>query len=271
MANTPGYRVDGELWRSGTGVVHLAEDVVLGRRVVVKSPHASMMRDRRFRERFVREFRMMAAVDHPHVVPVYAVGGSGEHMFAVMPYVRGGDLRSVLDAHGPLPLEAAVAVTGQIADALDHVHALGIVHRDVNPRNILLAGTDGAKALLTDFGLAVDTRGGAAAPLVPGAGTPGYSAPEQAAGGPVDHRADVYSLARVALSCLTGAVPDADGRFPDRDAARSLRSRRDLPARTAEAFARATSADPRERFGSCGAFAASWRSGHRRAVRPVGA
>jgi serine/threonine protein kinase len=238
----PGYRIKGELARSGTSVVHLAEDERLGRRVVVKSLREQLARDDRFRERFLCEARVVAGLDHPHVVPVYAVGDVAGALFVVMPYIRGGDLQTLLDQHGRLGLERTASIVTQTAQALDHVHARGVVHRDVEPKNILLDSIAAQRAYLCDFGITTACECPHTGPPM-SLGSAGFRAPEQIAGRRVDHRADVYSLACVLHACLTAAPPGQPA--PP------------LPPELARIVARGMATNPADRYQSCGDLAAA--------------
>jgi serine/threonine protein kinase len=189
------------------GAVYLAEDTALGRKVALKLLAPELAADERFRERFLRESKLAASLDHRGIVPIYQAGESDGTLFIAMRYVEGSDLRSVL-GEGPLEPARAIAILEQVADALDAAHAGGLVHRDVKPENILL-DTRG-HAYLSDFGLTkqASSQSGLTqtGQLV---GTLDYVAPEQIEGREVDGRADVYSLTCVLYECLTGAKPFA--------------------------------------------------------------
>jgi serine/threonine protein kinase len=205
-----GYRIQALLGRGGMGVVYLAEQLGPRRPVALKllSPQAAA--SEAFRERFLRESELAAAIDHPNVLPVYDAGETDGMLWIAMRYVDGIDLAGLLEREGPLAAEQALALCGQVAGALDAAHARGLVHRDVKPANVLLAMEDGAvtHAYLADFGL---TRriGGARRLTVSGQvlGTIDYTAPEQVEGGPVTGLVDQYSLGCVLYECLTGVVP----------------------------------------------------------------
>ena len=197
-----GLRVESVLGRGGMGVVYRAVDPALGRPVALKLITPEMAEDPGFRRRFLREPRLAASLDHPHVVPIYDAGEHDGQLYLAMRLVEGGDLKAAL-AQG---LEAGrlLRILDQIASALDAAHRRGLVHRDVKPANILLDEDD--QAYLTDFGitkeLSADSTGGGQ--LV---GTLEYLAPEQIRGEPVDGRADEYSLACVLHEGLSGAPP----------------------------------------------------------------
>jgi serine/threonine-protein kinase len=206
-----GFRIERLLARGGMGVVYLAQDTRLMRPVAIKVVKAELADDPRFRERFLRESRMAAGLDHPSIVPVYGAGEANGLLYLAMRYVAGRDLRTVLRDEAPLAPERALRIVGQVAGALDAAHAAGLVHRDVKPGNILLAGDPSARnehAYLADFGLAkrpatADSATGSGAMM----GTLAYAAPEQIEGAAVDGRADIYSLACVLFECLAGHPP----------------------------------------------------------------
>jgi predicted Ser/Thr protein kinase len=200
-----GYRVESMLGRGGMGVVYRAHDLALDRPVALKILAPELAADEAFRDRFLRESRLAASIDHPNVIPVYDAGEIAGELYIAMRFVDGRDLKAIL-AEGPPGKERAVAIASQVAAALDAAHARGLVHRDVKPSNVLVGDRD--HVYLADFGL---TRqlGDAAAAL--GAsrslGTADYISPEQIRGDDVDGRADVYSLACVLQECLTGEPP----------------------------------------------------------------
>ena len=205
-----GYRIEAVAGRGGMGVVYRAVQEGLERPVALKLIAPELARDPEFRARFVRESRLAASLDHPHVIPVYEAGEEDGSLFIAMRWVEGPDLRELVVERGPLAPAAAAALVAQVAGALDAAHARGLVHRDVKPANVLLAGdADAPHAYLSDFGLArgeesVDrlTRTGGSV-----LGTAAYSSPEQIEGGVLDGRADVYALACVLFFALTGRPP----------------------------------------------------------------
>lgn len=211
-AEVAGYRVESLVARGGMGVVYTARDVRLDRVVALKVLAPELADSARFRERFIRETRLAASVDHPHIIPIHEAGEAGGLLYLVMRHVPGEDLQSALQRTGPMPLDAAAGVLRQVASALDAAHAAGLVHRDVKPRNVLLTGDvlspQGVHAYLTDFGLTKKSTS------VSGLTTTGhflgtldYIAPEQLRGQDVDARADVYALACTAYALLTGHPP----------------------------------------------------------------
>jgi serine/threonine-protein kinase len=185
--------------------VYLARDVRLGRDVAVKVLDEQLARQPGFRERFLREARVAAALDHPHIVPLYDVGDQ-PLLYLVMPYVSGGSIQQMLN-RAPLPVPEVTNYVSQVADSLGYAHRVGVIHRDVKPANMLLHA-DG-RVLLSDFGLAKiwDANAASAAPRRhPDAGTPEYMAPEQVYG-KSDTRSDLYALGIVLYLLLTGRLP----------------------------------------------------------------
>jgi hypothetical protein len=208
-----GYRIENLLGRGGMGVVYLAEDVRLKRKVALKLLAGGLAEDDGFRERFLRESEVAASLDHPNIVPVFEAGEADDTLFIAMRYVAGTDLRQLV-RHGPLAPERATDLVAQIADALDAAHEHGLVHGDVKPSNILVApgaGRAGADhAYLADFGLTARlSDDGGWAPDGALQATVDYVAPERIRGDSVDGRADVYSLGCVLYECLTGKRPFA--------------------------------------------------------------
>ncbi|ONI83004.1 hypothetical protein ALI144C_18330 [Actinosynnema sp. ALI-1.44] len=204
------YRIEGLLGRGGMGVVHRAYDTVHERVVALKRLPGSVT-DQDYRARFKREARLVAAMDHPNVIPVNDFGEIDGDLFIDMALVDGTDLRRALGA-GPIDPDRAFRILGQVASALDAAHREGLVHRDVKPSNILLGRDD--HAYLADFGIARETSPEATALTRSGdlIGTWDYMAPERLSAGPVDSRSDQYSLACVLFESLTGrqAHPGTD-------------------------------------------------------------
>ena len=205
-----GYRIESVLGHGSMGTVYSALEVSLDRRVALKVLTPELSRDVRFRERFLRESKLAASLEHPNIVPIHAAGEADGLLYLAMRYVDGRDLGGVLASLGRLDPERAVAILDQIAAALDAAHAQGLVHRDVKPANILVAKPGGRDehAYLCDFGLAkhastVSSLTGNRAIL----GTVDYLAPEQIEGKPVDGRVDVYALGCVLYECVTGDAP----------------------------------------------------------------
>jgi len=152
-----GYRIEGILGRGGMSVVYLAQHLRLDRRVALKVLAPDLAEDERFRERFIRESRIAAGIEHPNIIPVYEAGEADGVLFIAMRYVRGTDLKFLIRSEGKLEPARAIHMLAQVGSALDAAHEDGLVHRDVNPGNILIApGTDKAPrehVYLSDFGL----------------------------------------------------------------------------------------------------------------------
>jgi YVTN family beta-propeller protein len=201
-----GHRITGVAGRGGMGVVYRAVQLDLDRAVALKLIAADLAEDSSFRDRFVRESRLAASIDHPNVIPIYYTGEFEGDLYIAMRYVDGSDLRTLVRALGRLEPERAVHIVAQVASALDAAHERGIVHRDVKPANVLLGASD--HAYLTDFGLTKrisshsgNTRAGG------WVGTLGFVAPEQIRGERVDARADIYALGCVLFHTLAGGPP----------------------------------------------------------------
>lgn len=202
------YRVEGVIGRGGMSTVYRATDTRLGRVVALKVIDQALAGDEEFRERFRDEARNTSAVDHPHVVPLYDVDSVDDRLYIAMRFVEGPDLATLVGGR-PLVPERALRLLDQVADALDAVHAHGLVHLDVKPANVLIGGatSGGDHAYLADFGL---THRGATGHRTRGGdflGSPTFAAPEHLRGEPVDARTDLYSLGCVLYTCLTGHAP----------------------------------------------------------------
>jgi len=202
------YRVEKELGGGGMSRVFLAEEVRLGRKVVIKVLPPEMAAGVNV-ERFEREIQLAANLQHPHVVPLLTTGASGDLLYYVMPFIRGESLRARLAKQGELPVGEAVRILKEVADALAYAHRNGVVHRDIKPDNVLLSE---GHAVVTDFGVAkavsASTGASSLTSLGVALGTPAYMAPEQAVADPnVDHRADIYALGAMAYEMLCGRPP----------------------------------------------------------------
>jgi tRNA A-37 threonylcarbamoyl transferase component Bud32 len=201
-----GYRIEERIGRGGMSVVYRADHIRLKRKVALKLLAPELAEDAAFRERFLRESELAASLDHPNVVPIYDAGEIDGLLYIAMRYVEGTDLKALLRRDGALSPERAVGVAAQVASALDAAHERGLVHRDVKPSNILVAGEE--HCYLSDFGLSTSAsdRSALADPRQV-VGTIDYVAPEQIRGEEVGGSADVYSLACLLYECLTGTVP----------------------------------------------------------------
>ncbi|MBO1420487.1 serine/threonine protein kinase, partial [Streptomyces sp. FH025] len=263
-------------------VVYRAKDLRLGRTVAVKLLAPELARNEVFRRRFMHESEAAAAIDHPHIIPVF---GAGEHdgiLYLAMRYVEGGDLRELIDRDGRLPIERAARLALQIASALDAAHDHDLVHRDVKPGNVLVAaGTDSEHPehlYLADFGLTKKSLSLSGLTTVGQiVGTLDYAAPEQISGQPLDGRCDQYSLGCVVFEMLAGTPPfrqESDLALlwaHLNDPPPDLREYRpDLSEAVAAVVGRALAKTPGERYDSCLQFVAevraaaapgSWRGG----------
>ncbi len=203
-----GYLLEEQVGAGGIAVVFRARDERLGRLVALKILAPGLAADAEFRQRFLRESRAAAAVDDPHIIQVFGAGEAGGVLFIAMRYVPGGDVRRLVQREGPLPAGRAAAIISAVASALDAAHAVGLVHRDVKPTNMLLDARAGRPdhVYLSDFGLSM---AGAVGLTRTGQflGTLDYVAPEQLEGGEVAGRADQYALGCSAFELLVGAPP----------------------------------------------------------------
>jgi serine/threonine-protein kinase len=200
------YRVERELGHGGMAIVFLAEDLKHRRRVAIKllKPELSAVLGS---ERFLREIEIAAALQHPHILPLYDSGQAGALLYYVMPFAEGESLRQRLAREQQLPLDAALEVTREVGSALQYAHEHGVVHRDIKPENIVLSG---GHAVVADFGIARALSAASTEPLTQSGivvGTPQYMSPEQAAGAAVDGRSDQYSLACTLYEMLIGQPP----------------------------------------------------------------
>ena len=199
------YDILDELGRGGMAIVFKARERQLEREVAIKVLPFSLAFDKEFVERFQREARTSAKLEHPGIIPIYRVGKSGRVIYFVMKFLRGKPLSSVLAARGTLPPGEIRQVLVQVTRALAYAHKSGIVHRDIKPDNIMF--DEHGLAVVTDFGIAKAASGGKLTGTGMSIGTPHYMSPEQARAQPLDGRSDIYSLGVVAFQCLTGRVP----------------------------------------------------------------
>ncbi|WP_433447944.1 serine/threonine-protein kinase [Streptomyces sp. CA-142005] len=276
------YRIESEIGRGGMAVVYRARDLRLDRTVALKLLAPELARNDTFRKRFTHESQVAAAIDHPHIVPVFEAGETDGVLYIAMRHVSGSDLRHVLDLHGPLPLPDAVRIAAQVASALDAAHEHGLVHRDVKPGNILVAegiDTDHPEHVyLTDFGLTKKSLSLTGFTSVGQfVGTLDYVAPEQISGRPVDGRCDVYGLACVVYESLAGRPPF----LRDDDMALLWAHQYDEPPPPSEArpgldpavdpvFAKALAKNPDARYDTCLAFVAALRATMATGAGPAG-
>ena len=271
------YRVEAVLGQGGMGVVYRAEDLRLERLVALKLLRASLADDDGYRERFLRESRLAASIEHAAIVPIYDAGETDGLLYIAMRFVDGVDLGELLRREGPLAPERAVALVGQLASALDAAHARGLIHRDVKPSNALI-GTDGdgEHLYLADFGLTKSAGSHSLTGTGPVMGTVLYMAPEVIRGEEPTAAADQYALGCVLYECLTGQVPFDGanqaaaiyGHLETPPPAPSQHHPR-LPPEVDAAVQRALAKDPGERWPSCAAFAAGARAALQGAGLPV--
>src|SRR5215212_8805688 len=252
-----GYRIEERIGRGGMGLVYRAEHLNLRRRAAIKIIAPELAEASGFRERFNREARIAAALQHPNIVTVYDAGEADGLLYLAMQYIEGSDLSSVLRNQGRLRPYRALDVCRQVAAALDAAHAQGLIHRDVKPANVLI---EGRTAFLTDFGLTKRIEGTRTDLTKAGdvVGTSHYVAPEQIEGGRVDARSDIYSLGCLLYQCLTGELPfarDTDvavlyAHLSD-DPPRLTSVRPDLPGGLDAVIAKALEKAPERRFQTC--------------------
>jgi streptogramin lyase/predicted Ser/Thr protein kinase len=246
-ATLAGYRIDALIARGGMGVVYRATHLGLERPVALKVIARELADRDGFRERFLRESRLAARLDHPAVVPVFDSREVDGELIVAMRLVEGGDLRRTIDREGPLPPARVIALLGQVAEALDAAHAAGIIHRDVKPHNVLV---EGDRAYLSDFGLAKALGDSGVLSGASVVGTAEYMSPEQWRGGDVGPAADTYSLGCVLYEALTGILP-----FARKDAD----TEPEMPAGLDAVIERAVAKDPADRYPSAGALIAAAR------------
>jgi serine/threonine-protein kinase len=261
------YAIAGELGQGGMATVYLADDLKHHRQVAIKVLRPDLV-PTIGAERFLREIRTAARLNHPHILPLYDSGAVGEILYYVMPYVRGESLRQRLARERQLPVEESLTITRDVAAALHLAHTQGVVHRDIKPENILLHE---GQAMVADFGIALAVQGvqgpGGGRMTETGLllGTPAYMSPEQAAGEVVlDERSDLYSLACVLYEMLAGGPPHEGPSVRATIASRlterppPVRGRRaDAPVEVERALLTALATDPADRYTSVAEFAAA--------------
>src|SRR5512144_1787448 len=255
------YRIERELGQGGMATVYLAHDLKHDRDIAIKvlRPEISAVLGG---ARFLQEIRISARLDHPHILTLIDSGQAAGILYYVLPYVRGESLRQRLRREGQLPLEEALAITRQVASALDHAHRHGVIHRDIKPENILLHE---GEAVVTDFGIALALRQAGGQRLTESGlslGTPQYMSPEQATGDrELDARSDVYSLAAVLYEMLAGEPPvtgpNAQAMIAKLMTERPTHLRvvrESVPAEIDAAVSKALDKTPADRFSSAGEF-----------------
>jgi outer membrane protein assembly factor BamB/tRNA A-37 threonylcarbamoyl transferase component Bud32 len=265
-----GYRLEQRIGTGGMAIVYRARDERLQRQVALKLMAPGRSADESFRQRFIQESRAAAAVDDPHIIPVYEAGEAGGVLYIAMRYVAGGDVQGLLERERQLPAAQVGAIVSAVASALDSAHAAGLVHRDVKPANMLLDSSPGRPdhVYLSDFGL---SKGSLSSAGMTSSGqflgTPNYTAPEQIQGHAVSGQTDQYALACTAFELLCGepvfprdqgvAIIYAHLSQPPRSV---LGQRPDLGPAADAVLARALAKAPRDRFGSCQEFAGALRA-----------
>jgi predicted ATPase len=254
-AQIAGYRITGTLGRGGMGFVFEAEHAVLGRKAALKTLLPDLVEDGDFRERFIAESQMVAALDHPSIIPIYDAGDADGTVYIAMRFVAGGDLAQLLDGGLPEP-DRALTILEQVAGALDTAHAHELVHRDVKPANVLVE--TGGRVYLTDFGIAKRARSRGLTRTGFFVGTLDYAAPEQIRGEAVGAPTDIYAFGCLLFECLTGRKPfdrETDvavmhAHLLDPPPAVS-EARPELPAALDAVLARALAKDEDARFSTC--------------------
>jgi Protein kinase domain len=277
-----GFRIESVIGRGGMGVVYLARDLTLDRMAALKVVIPELADDPEFRERFIREARLAASLDHPNIIPIHHAGEVGGRLYIAMRYVS-SDLRTQIDAGAPLEPKRALELLDQAASGLDAAHRRGLVHRDVKPANILIEpateGSDAERAFLTDFGLVKHldsatrlTRSGMFL------GTLEYAAPEQLQGKTLGGRTDQYALGCILFECLSGTPPyeaetEAQMMYSHVfEPPPKLSERRpDLPRSLDDVLARAMAKQMEDRYANCVSLVAAARgklAGPRTAYAP---
>jgi eukaryotic-like serine/threonine-protein kinase len=255
------YRIERELGQGGMATVYLAHDIRHDRHValkVLKPELAAVLGG----DRFVQEIRTTAALQHPHILPLFDSGVADSFLYYVMPFIDGETLRSKLDRETQLGIDEAVRITVAIADALDYAHRRGIIHRDIKPENILLHE---GRPMVADFGIALAVSAAAGGRMTEtglSLGTPHYMSPEQAtAEKEISARSDIYSLASVLYEMLTGNPPHVGAsaqqiimKIVTEEAAPVTKLRRSVPPHVAAAVAKALEKLPADRFASANEF-----------------
>jgi eukaryotic-like serine/threonine-protein kinase len=256
------YVIERELGQGGMATVYLAHDVKHDRKVALKvlRPELAAVLGA---DRFVQEIKTTAALQHPHILPLFDSGEAGGFLFYVMPYIEGETLRDKLDRDGQLGVDAAVKITVEVADALQYAHTQGVIHRDIKPENILVQN---GRPMVADFGIALAlsaAAGGRMTETGMSLGTPHYMSPEQAtADKEITARSDVYSLASVLYEMLAGQPPHLGGtaqqiimKIIAEPVAAVTTLRKSVPGNVTAALAKALEKLPADRFETAQAFA----------------
>jgi hypothetical protein len=259
-----GYQLGEMLGRGGMGIVFQARELALDRDVALKVLAFDPILNPDAYARFEREAKLAARLDHPHIVPIFAVGQGNGIAFYTMRLVRGGSVESLVAGGRAVDTARAIEILDDVAGALDYAHAQGVVHRDIKPANVLIG--DAGHAMVADFGIARAVTGPGGGNTSTGTGvvgSPAYMSPEQWRGERVDGRADQYALGVLAFELLTGVRPFRSDSMQEllrmhlaEDAPDIISVRHDLPSRLTDPIRRALAKDPADRFGSAAAFVA---------------
>ncbi|MEO6436731.1 MAG: protein kinase [Tepidisphaeraceae bacterium] len=268
-ALTDRYRIERELGMGGMATVYLAHDIKHDRRVALKvlKPELAAVLGA---DRFVQEIKTTAALQHPHILPLFDSGAADSFLYYVMPFIDGETLRSKLDRETQLGIDESVRIATNIADALDYAHRHGVIHRDIKPENILLHE---GRPMVADFGIALAVSAAAGGRMTEtglSLGTPHYMSPEQATGEKeISARSDIYSLASVLYEMLTGNPPHTGAsaqqiimKIVTEEAAPVTKLRRSVPPNVASAIAKGVEKLPADRFVSAAEFAAALADAH---------
>ncbi|HEY2824292.1 MAG TPA: serine/threonine-protein kinase [Gemmatimonadales bacterium] len=256
------YELLNELGSGGFGRVYRVRDLRLEREVALKVLHPFLTADPAVVERFHKEAQLAARLLHPNIVSIYDIGGRAGLLWYTMAYVPGMSLGTLVQTHGPLPVDRATRILEQSLAALIHAHSLGLVHRDIKPENMLIHAGDGS-VRIADFGLALALQGtgGKFGGATSRSGTPEFAAPEQLLGEHVDARADLFALAAVGYFMLCGKPPFGRGSVETIVARQTLgglpdveEDREDVPPGLIAVLSRATQRQPVDRFDSAEQF-----------------
>ena len=249
------YRIIDKIGRGGMATVFKAYHATMDRNVAIKILPEHMAEVAGFRERFEREAKVVAKLQHPHILPVFDYGVDGDTSYLVMPYVPSGDLKHYI-RNGPHPLEEVADIFNKLAGALDYAHERGILHRDIKPDNILFDASQ--NPLLSDFGLTRMTEGSNHLTGSAVIGTPSYMSPEQGQGKEIDHRSDIYSMGILLYEMVTGYIPfSADTpvavifKHVSEPLPMPQDKRPDLPDAAQNVILKALSKEPDDRYDSC--------------------
>jgi len=263
------YRIEREIGQGGMATVFMAEDLKHHRKVAIKvlKPELAAVLGA---DRFVQEITTTASLQHPNILPLFDSGTADGFLYYVMPYVEGESLRDRLNREKQLPVQEAVDLTSEIADALEYAHEHGVVHRDIKPENILIHA---GRPMVADFGIALAVSAAAGGRMTEtglSLGTPHYMSPEQATAEPdITGRSDIYSLASVLYEMLTGEPPHLGGsaqqvimKIVTEESAPVTKLRKSVPTNVAAAVSKALAKLPADRFDGANAFAEALHDEH---------